>query len=214
MAVATQLQIYNDALMLCEERLLASVTEPRKPRYLLDQVWNNGGVNACLEEGLWTFAARTESIVFDPNIQPAFGYIHAFEQPSDYTRTIAIASDPYFNSALTQFRDEGGYWWADLATLYVTYVSTDANYGNNLTLWSEVFKQFVVAHFASKIVKALTHDKEIQDRVEMARKKALESSRGKDGMNEPPGFFPRGQLSRARQGLYFGRPDRSGGGWY
>lgn len=214
MATETQLDVYNQALLLCEERILSSLTEARKPRFLLDQVWNNGGVQACLEEGQWTFATRTDSIVYDPNIQPAFGYIHAFKKPADYVRTCAISSDPYFQMSLTQFADENGYWWGDLATLFVKYVSNDANYGMNLTLWPETFKQFVAAHFASKIVPSLTHDKAIQDRVALARKTTLFSARGKDGMNEPPGFFSRGQLSRARQGLYYGRPDRSGYGWY
>lgn len=214
MSAATQLSIYNQALILCEERILASLTEDRKPRRLLDQIWNNGGVQLCLEEGLWTFSIRTEAIQFNPSIQPAFGYIHAFPKPADYVRTAAIASDPYFNAALTQFSDEAGYWWGDLATVYVKYVSNDPMYGMNMTAWSQSFQQFVQAHFASQIVKSLTHDKSIQDRVEEQRKQALMSARGKDSMNEAPGFFPRGQLSRARQGLYYGRPNRSGGGWY
>lgn len=211
---ASQLQIYNDALLLCEERLLASTTEARKPRYLLDQVWNNGGIQACLEEGSWTFATRTEAITYDPNIQPAFGYINAFKKPSDYVRTAALSSDPYFTNALTNVADENGYWWADISTLYVKYVSNDAMYGNNLSLWPESFKMFVSAHFAERIVKNLTHSKEIQDRVESMRKNALMSARGKDGMNEPTQFFPRGQLSRARNGMYYGRPTNVGGGWY
>lgn len=210
----SQLSIYNQALLLCEERILASLSEARKPRYLLDTVWNDGGVNACLEEGMWTFATRTDSAVADPNIQPAFGYGNAFAHPPDYVRTVALSSDPYFNASFTAYADEGGYWWTDCSPIFFKYVSKDPSYGNNLTLWTETFKQFVAAHFASKIVKSLTHSKDIQDRVEQMRKRALDSARGKDGMNEPPGFFPRGQLSRARQGMYPGRPGRAGGGWY
>lgn len=209
---ASQLEIYNDALLLCEERLLANTSEARKPRYLLDQVWNNGGVQACLEEGLWTFATRTVSIAFNGSINPSFGYIHAFDKPSDYVRTAAISSEPYFSSALTRVADEAGEWWADLDTLYVKYVSNDANYGNNLARWPESFKAFVAAHFADKIVKNLTHNKEVQEKVELARKMTLASSRGKDAMNEPAHFFPQGNLSRARFGTYFGRPTNDGGG--
>lgn len=211
--LTNQLNIYNNALLMCEERTLAA-SESRKPRYLLDQVWNDGGVQACLEEGSWTWAARTVAVQYDPNVQPQFGYIHAFQKPADYVRTLAIASDPYFTAALTAFRDEDEWWWSDCATIYIKYVSNDPNYGMNMNNWSETFKQFVASHFAWKIVKALTHDKEIQARVAQEREFWLKSARGKDGMNEPPGFFPRGNLSRARQGLYFGRPDRSGWGWY
>lgn len=208
----TQLQLYNDALMLCEERILASTSEPRKPRYLLDAVFSGGGVNACLEEADWIFARRTEQIVYDPSIQPSFGYIHAFQHPSDWLRTSAISFDPYFESNLTQYQDEAGYWWSDLDTIYVKYISSDPAYGGNMALWSEAFKQFAAAHFASKIVGSLTHSQDIKDRVAAERKRTVEAARGKDGMNEPPGFFTRGQLSRARQGRYFGRPDRAGQG--
>lgn len=211
---ASQLEIYNDALLLCEERLLASVTEARKPRYLLDQVWNGGGVKQCLEAGYWTFATRTVSISNDPNIQPSFGYINAFAKPADYVRTAALASDPYFNSALTAVADENGFWWADIMPLFVKYTSDDPAYGMNLTLWPETFKQFVAAYFAKRIVKNLTHSKEIQDRVEMALKSNRAAALGTDGMNEPTKFFSRGQLSRARQGMYQGRPWGSGQGWY
>lgn len=212
--VASQLSIYNAALLLCEERELASLTEARKPRYLLDKVWNDGGVNACIEEGLWTHATRTISIQPNTSVQPPFGYINAFQKPADYVRTAALASDPYFQSALTQIVDEAGWWFGDLTPLFVKYISNDQEYGNNMNIWPETFKQFVAAHFADKIVKSLTHDTGIQDRVAMERKTQLASARGKDGMNEPAAFFPRGQLSRARQGMYFGRPGRSGNGWY
>jgi hypothetical protein len=214
MAGVTQLQIYNEALLLCEERILATVTENRKPRLVLDQVWNDGGVNACLEEALWTFATRTTAMTPNPNIQPAWGYINAFQLPADYIRTAALSSEPYFNSEWSRVADEDGYLWADISPLYLKYTSKDANYGNDTTKWPETFKLFVYAHFAARIVKSITHDKSIQERVAEERKTTLISSRSKDAMNEPPQFFPRGTLTRARQGYQFGRPGRNGNGDY
>lgn len=211
---ATQLQIYNDALKLCEERTLASLTENRKPRYLLDDVWNNGGIDACLEESDWDFARRTMSVTYDPSIQPDFGYIHAFQHPPDWLRTSAVSADPTFRSTFTQYADEAGYWWSDTQTLFVKYVSNNNQYGMNLSLWPESFKQFCAAHFASKIVGSLTHDKQIKKDVMDERERLVNGARGKDAMNEPPGFFSRGQLSRARQGMYWGRPDRTGEDFY
>ena len=210
----SRLALYNDALQLCEERRLATLTDNVKSRRELDNVWNNGGVDTCLEEADWTFARRTEQIIADPNIQPSFGYIHAFKQPPDWLRTSAIASDPYFQAALTQYGDEGGYWWGDLDVIYVKYVSNDPSYGMNLALWPEWFKQFAAAHFAWKVVGQLTHSKDIKDKVEKERERTMYAARGKNGMDEPPAFFPRGQWSRARQGLYFGRPNRVGAAWY
>ena len=53
-----RLSLYNDALLLCGERALTSLSEDREPRRLLDQIWNSGGVNVCLAEGQWFFAMR------------------------------------------------------------------------------------------------------------------------------------------------------------
>lgn len=214
----SQLQIYNEALLLCEERILTGVngvpTESRKPRFVLDQVWNDGGVNACLEEALWTFAKRGAAMTPDPNINPSWGYQYAYKKPTDYIRTCAISSDPHFNSEWTRVADEDGYLWADISVLYLKYTSKDFFYGNDTTKWPETFKLFVYAHFASRIVKAITHDKSIQDRVMNERKMTLISSRSKDAMNEPTGFFPRGQLSLARNGARFTRIGRNGNGDY
>ena len=211
---ATQLSIYNAALELCEERALASVTEARKPRYLLDNVWNDGGVNACLEEGDWTFATRTEQLVADPNIQPAWGYVNGFQKPTDWLRTVKMASDPYFQSAFTDYNDEAGYWFAPIATIYVGYVSNNVAYGMNLANWTEAFKKLVAAHFADRIINELTHSENKIAKVAAALKMAVESARGKDGMNEATAFFPRGQLSRARQGMYWSQRSRMGTSWY
>lgn len=206
----TQLQLYNDALQMCEERPLASLTENRKPRYELDRVWLAGGVNDCLEESDWDFARRTIMATYDPSIQPDFGYLHAFQKPEDWLRTSAVSDDPYFENGLTRYQDEAGYWWADLQSIYIKYISSDPNYGGNLGLWTGAFKQFAASHFASKIVGTLTHDKSIIQKVMGMREGLLGSSRSKDAMNEPPGFFSAGQWSRARRGTYFGRPNRTG----
>lgn len=215
MTAETQLDVYNNALLLCEERMLSSLTEARKPRFLLDQVWNNGGPQACLEEGEWAWSLNTVSVTYNPNVKPPFAFLYAYQKPTDWVRTVGISSDPYFQTPLTQYADENGWWFSDVATIYVKYVSSLPTYGMNLTLWPETFKQFVAAHHASKIVPSLTHDKTIQDRVMEARKRSLFSARGKDEINKPTMFFPRGQLSRARMGMYWGRPGSGNSdGWY
>lgn len=193
--------------------MLASLSEARKPRFLLDQVWNNGGAQACLEEGNWAWATRTISIAPDPNVNPPFGYLYAYQKPTDWVRTVAISTDPIFTQPLSELVDENGWWFTNASAIFVKYISNAPQYGMNLTLWPETFKQFVAAHFAQKIVKSLTHDKEIQEKVALERKMTLFSARSKDEINKPASFYPRGQLSRARSGMYWGR--RMGGeGWY
>lgn len=81
--MTTQLDIYNGALLHCGERFLASLTEQREPRRLLDRVWSSNGVKTCLEQGQWNFAMRTIQIDYDPSIAPSFGYARAFQKPND-----------------------------------------------------------------------------------------------------------------------------------
>lgn len=200
----TRFQIYCDALLLCEEEPLTNTTPPfdNVPgRLYLDVVWNSGGgLNACLEEGEWTFATRTVAISYNPAYTPPFGYQYAFNKPADYLRTTGISIDPYFNQPLELYSDEDSYWFANLAALYVRYVSNDPHFGFDLTKWPESFKQFVAAHFASKVIGKITHDQSKVEAMEKRRATYLASARSKDGMNEEVKYFPAGSWSRARRG--------------
>lgn len=194
---------------MCEEEPLTNSTSPfdnTPGRRYLDVVWNNGaGVNACLEEGEWTFATRSIAISYNPSYTPPFGYRYAFNKPPDYLRTTAISADPYFNQPLEQYSDEDTYWFSDLATIYVRYISNDSHFGMDLTKWPESFKQFVAAHFADKIIGKLTHDESKRDGMAKRRAQLLASARGKDGLNEEVKYFPMGSWSRARRGWGSGR---------
>jgi hypothetical protein len=198
--VTTKLSLFNDALMLCGERFLSSLTEEREPRRLLDQVWSSGGVRTCLEMGQWNFAMRTIQIDYDTGVTPSFGYARAFVKPDDWVLTSALCSDEFFRSPLTRYWDEAGYWYADLDTLYVRHVSDDVAYGGNLGGWPESFREFVAAHFASKIVRKLTSSDEEEARVLDLRKRRLLTAKSRAAMSEPTSFPARGSwgLSRNR----------------
>ena len=130
----TRLKLYNEALItFLGERALGSLAENREPRRVLDAVWDNGAIDYCLEQGLWNFATRAQQITYSPSVEPPFGYRYAFTKPDDYVRTAAVCSDERFNCPLTQYADEGGFWFADLDTLYVKYVSDDDQYGYDLS---------------------------------------------------------------------------------
>lgn len=154
----SRLQIYNDALLLCGERALANLTVEEEGRRLLDQVWNNDGVDGCLEEAQWEFAMRTVRIDYDPSITPDFGYSRAFDKPTDWILTSALCSDEFFRSPLLGYVDETGYWFAELDQIYVRYVSNDPSYGNDLSKWPKSFTEFVAADFGSKIILKISND--------------------------------------------------------
>lgn len=199
---ASKLDIFNGALRLCKDRKLASLSEDRKPRHLLDDAWGDGStkgsVRRCLELGQWTFATRTVRLDASPSVEPDFGYSFAFDQPTDMVDICGIYSDEYGNCPLTRYADERHYWYADIDPLYTSYVSNGANYGADLSLWPTSFADMVEADLAMQICGDLTGaDPDFVEKKYNDRKKAAKSG---DAMRKPTKFLPMGSWNRARFG--------------
>lgn len=197
--MADKLTLYNDALLLCGERFLSSLTENREPRLLLDQAWNSGdGINKWLEEAQWEFAMRTVQLDYDPSITPGFGYNRGFNKPTDWVITSAVCSDEYFRSPLTRYVDEAGYWFSDLDILFIRYISNDTNYGGNLGLWPGSFQRFVAADLADRIINKLSNSDNEHMRVRKVRGQELVMAKNKAAMAGPTSFPGRGNWGLAR----------------
>lgn len=207
-AVTGQLRLYNDALLLCGERFLASLAEEREPRRLLDQVWASNGVKNCLEQAQWYFAMRTIEIDYDPSIEPTFGYNRAFEKPSDWVLTSAVCSDEFFRTPLLQYTDEAGYWYSSLDTIYIKYVSLDINYGMNLATWPDTFREFVACHFATRIIGKLSNSDNKEAELLKMRKDLLKVAKSRSAMADATQYPAQGNWSKSRAR---GRGNRDGG---
>lgn len=207
-----RLSVYNDALVLCGERMLASLTEDREGRRLLDHYWNNNEVYECLESGQWKFALRAQRLDYDPSITPLFGYHRGFVKPTDWVATAAVCEDEFYNAPLTRYSDEAGYWYADIDQLYIKFVSNDPGFGMNLAKWTQKFSCYVAAHLAGKIVHKLTADKERWTLVLNEEKRALLEAKNHDAMSDPTKFPAQGSWSRSRQGRSPSRRDRGNRG--
>lgn len=204
----SRLAIYNGALLACQERSIANLTVNEEARHLLDVVWNDGGVRYCLEQGQWRFAMRAAKMTYDPAVVPSFGYGKAFPKPTDWVDTSAVCSDERFNMPLLQYADEVGYWFADLEDIYVKYVSDDANYGNNLSLWPYSFTEYVKWYFAGRVVGKISSSEALIERLlgppgrpekgEVHAK--LVTARNRDSMAGPTTFPARGTWSSSRMG--------------
>lgn len=210
-----RLQIYQDALLLCKQRFLASLSEDCEARRLLDNVWTGGGVKNCLEQGQWQFAMRSVMIDSDPDITPEFGYQYAFGKPTDWVLTSALCSDERFRVPITGYRDEISNWTTDVTPIYVQYVSNDDAFGNNLALWPQTFCDFVAAFFASKVVGKLTSDDEIRQEILRPTTGALDRTRliakNRAAMTQATQYPATGSWVRARTGR-FGRGPMGDGG--
>lgn len=195
---ATKLSLYQGALRLLGERLLASLAENREPRRILDSVWDGGAMSYCLESGQWKFAARTIQLDFSPSVEPDFGFTYAFDKPTDHVRTMGIWSDDYMRCPLEAYREESGFWVADLETLYIKYVSDDAAFGADMSKWPQTFVKFFEAHLASEAAMPLTGNRTKMDDMLAIRKAKLSDALSKDAMADPTKELPSGSWVRAR----------------
>ena len=203
-----RLKIYQGALMVCGERSIANLTVNEEGRRLLDEVWNDDGVKHCLEAAQWKFAMCGAKLNYDTGVTPQWGFKRAFAKPDDWVTTSAVCTDEYFNAPLLQYSDEASFWYADLDTIYVKYVSQGATFGLDFSKWPSSFIDFVHHYFASKIIMKLTSDKERQDRIlgtnrdgsdgSLARN--LLNAKNRDAMQGPTTFPARGTWNTARQG--------------
>ena len=200
--MTTKLRIYNGALLLCGQTRLSALTDDIEARYLLDEVYDDGGINDCLEEGQWRFAMRSARFDYDAAVEPSWGLKRAFEKPPDWVVTSAVASDEYFTTPLIgrQYVDEADYWYADLDEIYVRYVSDDTNFGMNIGDWPVAFTEYVKAHFAFRVIHSLTKDKERWQLVGREVEKRRLNAQNRDAMAGPTQFPAKGSWVSSRRG--------------
>lgn len=198
--MATRLIIYNGALRELGERSLASLSEDREPRRILDEVWNDGLVDHCLGVGQWRFATRSVELEASAGVKPSFGYANAFVKPTDHIRTTGLCNDEYFNSPLLHYSYEAGYYYADIDPIYLRYVSNNADYGGNLADWPANFSKYVELYAASLIVTRLTGAKVDAATIAKSLRKRLLEATSTDAMESPTQFPPAGSWVSSRVG--------------
>lgn len=197
---ADKLSLYNGALRFLGKSRLASLSDDVEGRYLLDAVWDDRYLRRVLEQGQWNFATRTVRADYSPSVEPPFGFKRAFDKPTDWVRTVAVAGDEFFRSPLTarEYRDEAGFWFSDLDVIYVGFVSDTTDYGGNLAIWPETFTAWVESWMGLQIAPNVTPSQSNLEALGKKSKHLLRDARSKDAMNEGAAFPPMGSWSRAR----------------
>lgn len=197
-----RLSLYNGALRECRERKLASLTENREPRRLLDDVWAEGQglVAFALQAKQWRFGRRTVMLEAENAVTPQFGWTYAFARPEDCQRVCRVCEDERLDVPLLRYDVDGAYWYTDTAPVYVQYVSDDASRGGDLSKWPPNFVLWVETHMASLIAGRLTGSKaDRNDLIKLAQMR-LKSAANTDAMESPTQFPPTGTFVRARMG--------------
>jgi len=198
--MTSKLSIYQGATIALGDRKIMSLTEKRGTRYACDDVWDRGGVNTCLQMGQWNFATRSLQYDFSPSIEPDFGFRHAFNKPDDWVRTVAVCEDEFFKVPLLSYTDEAAFWFADLDTIYVRFVSNDPSFGTNFAAWPPNFTRYVELYFAWSICERVTAATSKKQDLEKDLKQALLLAKNTDAMDEATTFPPPGTWSRSRMG--------------
>lgn len=193
--MTSKLTLYNGALRNLRERPLATLAENREPRRLLDQAWDTGAVMYCLEAGQWRFAKRSQQIDYDPSIEPDWGYLRVFEKPEDFVRLTGLWCDAAMREPHEDYREESGFWYSSIDTIYVSFVSSSNDYGMDLALWPMSFVKYVEAHLALEVAGPLTEKGQEMFKL---RKVYLTEALSKDSMADPTRKLPVGSWVRAR----------------
>ena len=201
--------IYNGALRLLGQPKLSALTDAVENRRLLDGAFDENARDHCLQQGNWNFAIRTAKVSYDSSISPSFGFRRGYSKPSDWLKTVELASDEYFYSPMThaEFVDEQSKWFADIDDIYVRYISNNTSYGYDLSLWPQSFVRYVEAYLALQIMPFLVQDTNRVIAFSKAVDKLLNDARSKDALNEGAKFQPAGNWVRARRGTGGSRGD-------
>lgn len=198
--MTSRLSIYQGACMALGDRKVMSLTENRETRRSLDSVWDRGGVNTCLQMGLWKFAQRSVQYDYSPSVEPPFGFKRAFNKPEDWVRTTKVCEDEFFKVPLLQYQDEGGFWFADLDTIYVSFVSNRDDFGMDLSIWPPNFTRLVELWFAWGICRRTTNSGQTKEDLKKDVDTALRLAKSTDAMDEATQFLPPGTWSSSRGG--------------
>lgn len=196
----SKLLLYQGACAVLGERKVSTLAENSVMRRRLDTAWDSGALGVCLSRGLWNHSLRSVQLDYSPSVEPPFGQRRAFDKPADWVRTAIVAQDEYFERALRkrEYLDEAAYWYADIDTIFVRYVSNSTDYGMNLGAWPENFAEFVEASLAHKAAKSTTGSSSEADSIEARVKRLLIRARSTDAMDDPTDEIPSGWIAARR----------------
>lgn len=200
--MATKLKLYQEACRVLRQTPVATVTDDIFIRYELDKVYDDTLLE-CLEEGLWNFAMRTVAIEHSESVTPSFGFSYAFEKPSDWVRSSVLSGNGTLWPPIGAegYADETTNWHADYDPLYVSYVSNNASYGLDLSMWPETFARYVGCALGLRVGPTVTgFSATDEEKLEKKCKMLLKNARSKDAMNQASATPPPGRLVTARRG--------------
>lgn len=198
--MATKLTVYNRALLALKSRRLATLTENRSERRDLDSVYSET-LDWMLERALWNFSLSSEEWTPSAEAESQFGYQYVYDKPEFYMRLVRIAANERFVPTLSDFSEEGDFFFSDVSPMWVQYVSTDPRRGRDPGKWTPSFAEAFAMELAWRagphICSMSAAD---EDKLDKMRRKALSEAKSSDAVNQPMSVLPPGRLVQARTG--------------
>jgi hypothetical protein len=202
MGMGSKLEIFRGAARLLGDGTVASLSEQNNKRLAFEEAWTST-VNSMLEKAFWNFALRDVALDADTDREPLFGWDAIFTKPDDWVRTAAISDQPDYRYGFEDFQDRPGVWYANVPTLYVSYVSDAPEYGWNIGAWRQSFCEALEAYLAFKCGLPISNDKSNRNDLWVLFKSLLSEAKSKDALDEAVQRPPAGRLVRARFGNRF-----------
>jgi hypothetical protein len=198
--VTSKLALYNSVCAILAERKLASLSENVVMRRRLDTMWDDDFIKKVLQQGLWNFAIKDVELSYSPSVVSSFGFLYAFDKPTDWVRTAILSCDDSYGVGFRAYEDHGSYWYADQDTIWVRYVSDDVQWGGDLSLWTPAFTTFAEHYAAWRVARITTGSKADAAELEVTQRRLLIQARSGDAMDEASRGIPQGSWVGARRG--------------
>lgn len=198
--MTTKLEVYNIAMRyLGAPRLHPTngLVEDRKDRRELDAVYDQS-LALMLQEGIWYYAMRTVEITADPDIEPAFGHPYAYAHPEDYVALSKISTDPYLRTEIAEFSNENKVIACAYPSIYMSYISNDANYGLDLGKMGALFVEAWGCRMAMMTGLPVTGRRDDDETLEVKYRRRLDNALEKEAVDQRVKAKPPGRWTTSR----------------
>lgn len=195
------LRVYNDALNIMGLDKIVTAIDDSTRRSVLDTAIDSNLVEAMLEDIGWNWAITSTKIIYNPSLEPDWGYKYVFDKPADLHRLDGVFFDEYFQRPVKQYLDEDKYFFSSVTELYIKYVSSD--FLNDPSAWAASFRKAIASKMAKETCMKLAPDK--YQVVKEEHKERYSDAKSSDAMQSPPRLIAAGSWTRSR---HSGRTNR------
>ena len=191
------LPVYNDALTVLGRSKLTTIDDERIERVQFDVVRDSRLVEDMLADYTWNFSRISVEISRNTRLEPRWGYMEAFEKPTDILRLDGVFVDEKMRVPLKDYAEEGSVIFCNQSVIYLSYVPR--KFLEAPEVWPSHFARYVGAALACEAAPSIPGlapgMMENAYKVKMERKGTAES---RDFMQSPPQRIGSGSWTRAR----------------